>query len=317
MTIEPQQVGRRGLLGASALGITSSLLPTALAAASPGMRAGPGSADELDPGTVTTVAVVGAPDGETEGIRGVATDGVSVYWRRGFTSLIREVRLDGTYVDDHDVQGLPDFDERNDLAIAAGHLFTRGGGASGGRSTLTAVSLTTWASRPVTLPVGAPLPPTTRGFMDGNLMDLPDGRLGAVSAPAAQGDGTYVSTLRTWTVDTSGGAGDPIVLSLARDHLLEDTQDWPDDCHGIASDGLHLYRLRFRGGYRVWTLAATGRSPLAFDADCTAGCTGTATFRSIDPVVGWNGTYMARDHRSGRYIVGNYSGGAGQFYLTA
>jgi hypothetical protein len=33
MTIEPQQVGRRGLLGASALGITSSLLPTALAAA--------------------------------------------------------------------------------------------------------------------------------------------------------------------------------------------------------------------------------------------------------------------------------------------
>jgi hypothetical protein len=311
-------VGRRDLLAASALGVTSAVLPRASAAASTGGLAGPGAADELDPSTVATVAVTGTADGPTEGVRGLATDGTDAFWRRSFTSTIRQVRLDGTFVADHAVPGMPDFFEGNDLAISSGHLFTRGGSDGAGQATLTAVSLTTWSARSVTLPSGLGLPTPVQYFMSGNLLDLPDGRLGAISAAILQGDGTWVSTLRTWSVDVTGGAGDPVVLTHVRDFQLEDTSAWPDDCHGIASDGVHLYRLRFAAGYRVWTLAATGRSPIAFDADCSSGCSGSATFRAIDPVGGWNATYMARDHRSGRYLVGNYNSGAvGQFYLTA
>lgn len=318
MAAGPRRVGRRDLLGASALGITSTLLPPATTAASNGGLAGAGAADELDPDTATVVSVTEDAASPTEGVRGIATDGDSVYWRRNLSSTIREVGMDGTFVADHDVAGLPDFYEGNDLAMSGGHLFTRGASSGDGPSTLTAVSSTSWTARAVTLPEAHPLPAPTRGFMHGNLADLPDGRLAAVSAPVAQDDGSYVSTLRTWTVDTTGGTSDPIVLTHSRDYLLEDSEDWPNDCHGIASDGVHLYRLRYLGGYRVWTLAATGRSGLAFDADCTSGCTGTATFRDIDPAGGsWNATYMARDHVAGRYVVGNYSGGAnGQFYLT-
>ena len=318
MAAGPRRVGRRDLLGASALGITSSLLPSATAAASNGGPAGAGAADELDPDTVTVVSVTDDATSSTEGVRGIATDGNSVYWRRNGTSTIREVGMSGTFIADHVVTGLPDFYEGNDLAMSVGYLFTRGASSGDGLSTLTAISSTSWTVRAVTLPEAHPLPAPTRSFMHGNLADLPDGRLAAISAPGVQDDGSYVSTLRTWTVDTTGETSDPIVLTHSRDYLLEDSEDWPNDCHGIASDGVHLYRLRYLGGYRVWTLAATGRSGLAFDADCTSGCTGTATFRDIDPAGGsWNATYMARDHVAGRYVVGNYSGGAnGQFYLT-
>lgn len=311
-------VARRDLLTTSALGLTSAVLPAATAAASGGGLAGAGTVDELDPGTAVTVAVTGTADAPTQGVRGIATDGTSVYWRRMFTSTIREVGLGGTFVADHEVAGLPGFYEGNDLAVSSGYLFTRGDGSGGGQATLTAVSLSTWTVRSVTLPMGFGAPTPSQYFVSGSLLDLPDGRLGAVSAPVSQGDGTWVSTLRTWSVDVTGDPADPIVLTRVRDFQLEDTSAWPDDCHGTASDGAHLYRLRHTGGYRVWTLTVTGRSPIAFDADCSADCGGTATFRSIDPVAGWNATYMARDHIGGRYVVGNYNGGtSGVFYLTA
>lgn len=319
-------VSRRDSLGVAGLGISTLVLPAASAAATTVTLAPTGTSSDLE-GTWTARTVTSdgeGPDGADQGVKGIATNGSSVFWRRGDAStIVREVALDGTFIADHAVTGAStanivgngseENDGRNELAVSAGYLFTRSASnlsAGGAGTSLYAMRITsdaTWSLTDVTIPADRPLL-AGRIFMIGNLLDLPDGRLGVVSAPSGT-SGAYTSTLRLYTVDTSAAPDGAIVLTWSEDITLpdSDTSIYPGDCHGVASDGTFLHRLDYNGasGYRsrTWELPTSGSTATRASAP---GYTATSD----------NPTYMARNHVTGDYLIGNFQNGGTRFFTT-
>jgi hypothetical protein len=115
--------------------------------------------------------------------------------------------------------------------------------------------------------------------------------------------------------------------------LADIHNNWPDDDHGIATDGTYLYQVRYARGYKVWALQTNGPSYLVFNGDangatsttpsCGASTGVTGTFCSINyPVTGGasgptmaNATYFGRSHGLERYLIGDYDGSS-RFWLS-
>lgn len=295
--------------------------------------------------TEKIIAVSGIVSG---GVRGITTDGVYVYYIPSTpANTIRQVNFDGsgvidrtiTYTSATGVARLPV--DNADLTYSNGCIFYRDRSTAG--VDLYCIDTTNWTSYKVTLPNDKPLM-TGQFWLDDNLIDFPDGRIGAVSANSqtlnrgtAAGECPnlfYCKVLRLYTITKTTSPTIAISLQHSQDMVLADRQiNWPDDDHGIATDGTYLYQSRYMGGYKVFGLNNSGPSYVVFNgagigtpagfgqdpagaASCgaTSGLSGgicrinfSTTVNGVTRTV-TNATYFGRDHVSGRYIMGDYSG---------
>ena len=291
-------------------------------------------------GTMKTFTGTG---GCTGGMRGMATDGTYVYFRTSSSaSNICIANLStGAFVRVQAVTGstlssVPI--DSNALTYSSGCLFIRN--SISAASTVNCIDTTTWVmSSAITPSVAIP----AGGFwLSGNLMNFPDGRVGAVAAPtstvssggAASGanvctTGSYCKILRTYTVTRSGGTAS---LTHSEDFTLVDPNSgWPSDDHGMATDGTYLYQLKANNGYKVWALKSGTPSPIIFDGAGTTTCTAPTgisgsfcrIYRPISESVadanfGYNDednpTYLGRSHSTNQYIMGSYA--ASKFWVS-
>ena len=281
-----------------------------------------------------------------KGIRGITSDGTSIYYRPSVnTGHICKTQSDGVLLSVFEVTGLSSVAETQ-LALVYGNgcLFLR-------KDTLTTFNSiwcivisasATWSMTSITLN-GNTLQ-QGGGWLHGNFIQFPDGRIGAVgtsTAAASWGGGVgtgacqcpatmFCKTLRLFTVS---GTGASVTTAYSTDFILADIHSgWPDDDHGIATDGTYLYQVRYARGYKVWSLQTSGPSYLVFNGDadgatsttpsCSASTGVTGTFCSINyPTTGstgsslTNATYFGRSHGLERYLIGDYDGSS-RFWLS-
>jgi hypothetical protein len=134
----------------------------------------------------------------------------------------------------------------------------------------------------------------------------------------------YCKVLRLFNVV---GSGKTVTFTFSEDILLADTDGtWPSDDHGIATDGTYLYQIKHANGYKVWALRSAAPAYLVFNGDgsgacgASAGTSGTQctiTYPITGAVAGGsmsNSTYIGRNHVTGTYFIGDYSGT--RFYKT-
>ena len=287
------------------------------------------------------------------GLSGITSDGTFIYFRSGLsTSTICKVDLDGTFVSSQTVSsagGAPamstiDVNNR-DLTYSSGCIWLRATGASAD-SALYCISVSDWTMRPVATPTGKGLYAGTY-WLYGNLIDFPDGRMGAVSTASSSlgqtgtsfggANGTttincpanmYCKVLRLYK---PSGTGASVSLAFSEDIVLADSQTgWPNDDHGIATDGTYLYQINYASGYKVWALARGAPSYLVFNGAgsgaCGAGTASSATGVSNTlcpintPLVGstgamGNSTFFGHNHVTNQYFMGDYQ--SNQFYISA
>jgi hypothetical protein len=142
------------------------------------------------------------------GIRGITSDGTYVYYRPSGDSVICKTTLSGTFVSAHTVinngQALTFQNyssESRALTFANGCILFRGGGTSvatdkgyAAGSDFMCVDTTNWTMYGPFTPNGNGIP-AGGGWLSSNIMNFPDGRVGAVSAPnAGVGTGPACST---------------------------------------------------------------------------------------------------------------------------
>ena len=267
------------------------------------------------------------------GIRGITSDGTHVYFRpSNNATIICKTTLSGVFVSANTVinSGQPRTFEMytsdsRALTYANGCILFRGGGdantdkgfAAG--SDFMCVDTTNWTMYgPFTPSVNYPVP--LGGFwLTSNIMNFPDGRVGVVSAPnAGRGTGpsctaNFCKYLRLYNVTRTGNT---LTFAFDRDITLGDSVNsgWPDDDHGMATDGTYLYQIRYNAGYKVWELSNTATSQVIFNGDGSGNC-GAATGISgglcnINTSVGWsssNATFFGRSHATNQYIMGDYN----------
>jgi hypothetical protein len=214
--------------------------------------------------------------------------------------------------------------ESRALTFANGCILFRGGfngsidkGYEAG-SDFMCVDTSNWTMYGPFTPTGQPVP--AGGFwLTSNIMNFPDGRVGAVSAPnAGRGTGpsctaNFCKYLRLYNVTRTGNT---LTFAFDRDITLGDSANsgWPDDDHGMATDGTYLYQIRYNAGYKVWELSNTATSQVIFNGDGSGNC-GAATGISgglcnINTSVGWsnsNATFFGRSHATNQYIMGDYN----------
>jgi hypothetical protein len=246
------------------------------------------------------------------GLSGITTDGTHIYYRSskvGAGNYICKVTLSGVFVSAQLVSSasgapaLSDIDVNNrDLTFSSGCIWLRNTGESA-NTALYCISVSDWTMRPVATPNLKGL--FAGGFwLYGNLIDFPDGRIGAVSAPGTPNSTNFGGANGTTTITcpTSpqtmyckvlrlykpSGTGASVSLTFSEDILLADTlSGWPADDHGIATDGTYLYQSRHERGYKVWALEQGSPSYLVFNGDangatattpaCGAGTVGSTT----------------------------------------
>jgi uncharacterized protein (TIGR03382 family) len=263
-------------------------------------------------------------------VRGITTNGSSVFFMpAGLNNTIREVGFDGVFIADHAVTGAPSGlvgSDSLDLTVSSGYIFVRGGNGPT-FSAMYAIDTTTWAMTQVTLPASKPLP-LGQTWLTGNLVDFPDGRIGAVSAnnqtltpgtgPGQCPTGFHCKILRLYSVSSSAA---PVTLDWDEDIILADTESgWPHDDHGIATDGTYLYQSRHQsiisntvvGGYKVFGLQSGSPSYVVFNGSGSGTCgadtgvSGGLCSLLIGPIT--NATYFGRDHVNNRYLMADYGG---------
>ena len=224
--------------------------------------------------------------------------------------------------------------ESRALTFANGCILFRGGfngdidkGYLAG-SDFMCVDTSNWTMYGPFTPTGQSVP--VGGFwLTSNIMNFPDGRVGVVSAPnAGRGTGpactaTYCKYLRLYNVARTGNS---LTFAFDRDITLGDSvnSSWPDDDHGMATDGTYLYQIRYSNGYKVWELSNTATSQVIFNGDGSGSClatTGTSGTRcEINASVGWtsgaNATFFGRSHATNQYIMGDYSPN-NRFWISA
>lgn len=272
------------------------------------------------------------------GVRGITSDGTHIYFRPSTNAgYICKVTTEGVVVSVHLVSGLSAV-STDQLALVYGNgcLFLRKDPLSTFNS-IYCIALNNWSLNSISL-TGSTLP-AGGSWLYGNFIQFPDGRIGSVgtSTPAASwsgGVGTtagkcptgmHCKTLRLFNVS---GTGAGVTTSYSTDFILADiVSGWPNDDHGIATDGTYLYQIHHANGYKVWALRSDGPSFLVFNGDGSGSCgasTGvTGTKCTITyPVTGAsaggafaNTTYFGRAHGLNRYLVGDYDG-LSKFWLS-
>jgi hypothetical protein len=291
-------------------------------------------------GTMKTFTGTGVCTG---GMRGVTSDGTYVYFRTptSASNICIASLSSGSFVRVQAVSAgslssVPS--EQNALTYSSGCIFVRNSLLAA--STVNCIDTTTWAmSSPIT-PTGGSIP-LGGGWLSGNLMNFPDGRVGAVAGPtstvssggAASGanvcpTGSYCKILRTYTVTRSGGSAS---LVFSEDFTLVDPNSgWPSDDHGMATDGTYLYQIMHQNGYKVWALNSGTPSPIIFDGAGSGACTApTGISGSMCPIYlpisatatdnfgasnADNATFFGRSHSTNQYIMGAYS--ANKFWVS-
>jgi hypothetical protein len=276
------------------------------------------------------------------GIRGITSDGSFVYFRpSNSATIICKTTLAGVFVSANTVINSGQSrtfemysSESRALTFANGCILFRGGGNAstdlgyGAGSDFMCVDTTNWTMYGPFTPTGGAVP-LGGGWLSSNIMNFPDGRVGVVSAPnAGRGTGpactaTYCKYLRLYNVTRTGNA---MTFAFDRDITLGDNVNsgWPDDDHGMATDGTYLYQIRYNAGYKVWELSNTATSQVIFNGDGTGTCaatTGTSGTRcEINASVGWaagaNATFFGRSHATNQYIMGDY-GSNNRFWISA
>lgn len=254
-------------------------------------------------------------------IRGVTSDGTYMFYRpSGYPGFICKLTMAGVVVYAANVGGvLSDGTIPTDsmaLAYSSGCIFVRGTGAA--TSTVYCIDISDWSITARTLPTSLY---AGQGWGTGNVITFPDGRFGAVSAPGAGTgiglcpSGMYCKILRLYNVI---GTGKSVTFTASEDLYLADPESgWPNDEHGIATDGTYLYEIMFSSGYKVWALRSGAPSYLVFNGSGSGGCgasTGiTGGLCGINtPVDGTtslmsNATYIGHNHATGTYMMGDYS----------
>ncbi len=236
---------------------------------------------------IQTATSTGRSLSQSGGIRGLASDGEYLYVNDGGTQ-IDKYTVAGTFVSSHSVANLAG--DNNQMTFADGHLYARNFGA------LYRISTTDWSSTAVSVPGDRPLL-TSKAWVSGDLLSLPDGRIGVLGA---NGDGS--TTLRLYTVNAGGGS-----LTWSDDRTIQ-TAGFPGDNHGAAADGTYLYILEFgTHTYRAYDIA-TGA--LAYNGGVNTRDSGTG------PDLG-NPTFITHDHVNGVFIVGDHGSGTVQMSAAA
>jgi uncharacterized repeat protein (TIGR02543 family) len=299
----------------------------------------------------TILNVTGAPT--TGAARGITTNGSAVFFLpSGKNGFVREVGFDGAFVADHAVEAMSPAPEllsldSRDLTYSSGCIFVRSDGLAD--SDLYCIDTTRvvngkWQMSEVAVPAAKGLL-EGQEWLTGNLVDFPDGRIGAVSEnnqilPAGSGPGQcptgyQCKILRLYSV---AGFGSDVTLTHSEDIVLADDEvvptsciaghktGWPCDDHGIATDGTYLYQSHYNRGYKVFALRTGKPSFVVFNGDgmlTSAGGTRTSPSCGADtgvsgglcainfsksPLTVSNATFFARDHVNNRYIMADYSG---------
>ena len=240
-------------------------------------------------------------------IRGNTSDGTYLYYRtNGYGGYICKATLAGVFVAVNPVTNLSGIStDSHALTYSHGCIFIRGDGSVNFSAAtvpttpvqLYCVSTTDWVMRETTIPTGKGMI-AGGGWLFGNLIDFPDGRIGSVSAATATagtgtvtaytpGTGTlyggtngattiacpsgmYCKVLRLYSPSSTGAS---VTLSFSEDVVLADDRTftgagtgWPYDDHGIATDGTYLYQINHMQGYKVWALASGSVSYLVNNA---------------------------------------------------
>lgn len=299
-------------------------------------------------GTIVTVTnsgnVTNGGNCVGRGVRGITSDGTYIYFRpSGYTSTICKVTPAGVVVSIHTVTNLNTVsDDSNALVYGSGCLFIRKD-PSTTYDSIYCISTTAWTLTSISLPSGYDMP-IGGGWLSGNFIQFPDGRVGSVGTSVAAASwaggvgtgagqcptGMYCKKLRLYEVIGTGAA---VTTRYSTDFVLADSvTGWPSDDHGMATDGTYLYQSRFNRGYKVWALQSTGPSYLVFNGDsdgvattpsCGAGTGVTGTYCPINnPVTSLaaggalsNATFLGRSHGLGKYLIGDYNG-ASVFWLS-
>lgn len=288
--------------------------------------------------------------------RGITTNGSNVFFlpsASGGGTVVRETELNGTWVADHQVTGSDTAlslvrsasnlspSPPRDLTYSSGCIFLRENGSRD--SDLYCIDTTTWSMAQVSVPLEAP-PGTAEAigllagtiWLTGNLIDFPDGRIGAVSAPnwesasgitMTRGTGAgecptsfFCKILRLYMVS---GSGTNVVLTHDEDIVIADDETgWPDDDHGIATDGTYLYQSVHNKGYKAFGLQSAAPSYIVFDGNGAGACGANAGTSgglcAINFGLVTNATYFSRNHATEQYLMGDFgaSPSAAQFVST-
>lgn len=268
----------------------------------------------------------------TSNVRGITSDGTHIFFRPSlYPGYICKINMSGQVVAvSSNIPTLAGMSgDSLALTYGKGCIFVRDTGASG-TPNIYCIDVSDWSMTLRTLPNNLYVGST---WLYGNLIDFPDGRIGAVSGPntlvVSPGIGScpagmYCKVLRLFTIS---GTGKAVTFTFSEDILLADTDGtWPNDDHGIATDGTYLYQIRHASGYKVWALRTGAPAYLVFNGDGTGACgasTGTSgTLCTITyPITGasaggsmTNATYIGRNHVTGNYFIGDYQGA--RFYKT-
>lgn len=277
-----------------------------------------------DPNNVATATC------ESSGIRGITTDGEFIYFRPSLsTSHLCKSTMSGVLVRQQSITGLSTSTEQRDLAYSAGCVFLRASAST--ESSLQCIDVNTWSVHAISLPESIP---SGGSWLLGNLIDFPDGRIGAVSSPnqsmtvgngAGQcPSGFYCKILKLFT---PSGSGSNVTLTFSENIVLADHESsWPNDDHGIATDGTYLYQTRHLNGYKVWALRSGLPSYLAFNGDGSGACAASTSVSGTKCVITYpvngisgaslgNTTFMTRTHTQAKYLMGDYSGP--KFYISS
>jgi uncharacterized repeat protein (TIGR02543 family) len=271
-------------------------------------------------------------------IRGITADGDFVYYRPNTdAAYICKATMAGAVVRAYNVGSTLSALGADSLALSYGNgcVFIRAGGTAG--SGIYCIDVSDGSITPITVPGAKPLY-AGQGWLSGNLITFPDGRIGAVSAPkqaAPNGTGTgtgqcpsgfYCKVLRLYTVANSGKN---VSFTWSEDFVLADNTSagWPTDDHGIATDGTYLYQINFSSGYKVYALASGAPSYLVYNGveggsatpsnpSCNATSPATCAINTPNSGISLsNATYIGRNHSTGQYLMGDYDGP--RFWLSA
>ena len=288
------------------------------------------------------------------GLSGITSDGTYIYFRSSLnSSVICKVNLDGTFVSSNPVinvsptPALSSIDVNNrDLTFSSGCIWVRATGETAD-SALYCISISDWTIRQVSTPTGKGLF-VGSFWLYGNLIDFPDGRIGAVgvgSTTAGQTGTAYGGSNGTTTIACPAamyckvlrlykptGTGASVSLSFSEDIVLADNTKetsgaltaWPNDDHGIATDGTYLYQIKYASGYKVWALASGSPSYLVFNGSASGSCGAvTGVSNTLCPIntplinstgnMG-NATFFGHNHVTNQYIMGDYQ--SNKFYLS-
>ena len=280
------------------------------------------------------------------GVRGITSDGKDIFFRPSTNiGYICKVNTSGVVISVHQVSGLENVvSDQLALVYGSGCLFLRKNPSTTFNS-IWCISTSAWTLTSIALPPGYDMP-AGGGWLNGNFIQFPDGRIGSVgtsTAAASWGGGVgtgagqcpvnmFCKTLRLYSVI---GSGETATTSFSTDFILADSiNSWPSDDHGIATDGTYLYQVRHARGYKVWALQSSGPSFLVFNGDADGNTGTTPACGAITGITGGycqitypldgdaasatsfgNATYFGRAHGLGKYLIGDYNANS-KFWLS-